>query len=418
MERQNKIKFNNPFIALKHRNFRYYFWGMCISTTGTWMQNTAQPWLAYTLTRSPLLLSLVSALQFIPMLLFSLFAGVLIDRIPKKRILMFTQSASMLITLVLFILVWSGKIQYWHLLITSSLLGIVNTMDMPSRQSFVVELAGRDDLMNAIALNSMTFNVARIIGPSVAGIIMGLCGISICFLANSISFGAVLFSLFFIHPAISPVVKKNQGQSIIENIKEGLYYIKRHDLLFITLLITAVVGTFTPNFSVTIPVFSRQILHLQETGYGFLMSVMGAGSLCGALLLATLSKSGPIKFFLFVVPVFVGGFLAMIGCTSIYILTGLTLAITGFFFVSYNSSANSIMQLETEDGYRGRVTSVYTLVNAGSTPIGNLFVGAMDNSFGARAGFIASGAAVIILMIPIYLYLSKKKNDRFCKMIF
>jgi Arabinose efflux permease len=407
-----KAGFNNPFVSLKHSDFRYYFCGMCISTIGTWMQNTAQPWLAYTLTKSPLLLSLVSALQFTPVLLFSLFAGVLIDRIPKKTILIFTQSASMLITLGLGILTLSGQIQYWHLLVSSALLGIVNTLDMPSRQSFVVELVGHNDLMNAIAINSMTFNVARIIGPTVAGIVMGRFGIAICFLSNSVSFGAVLVSLFFIHPAAPSLPREKERGHVIENIKEGLLYVKRHDILLVTLLITAVVGTFTPNFTVTIPVFAKQILHQQEAGYGFLMSIMGVGSLCGALLIAAASKTGPKRFFLYIVPVIVGVFLTLIGFTGSYLFTGLTLALTGFFFVAFNSNANSAMQLNVEDSYRGRVMSVYTLVNVGSTPIGNLFAGAADNGFGARMGFIASGAAVLILMAPVYRILFKRAGMR------
>lgn len=375
------------------------------------MQNTAQPWLAYTLTRSAFLLSLVSALQFTPILLFSLFAGAVIDRVPKKHILILTQSASAVITFALFLLAWSGKIQYWHLLITSTLLGIVNTFDMPSRQSFVVEMVGHDDLMNAIALNSMTFNVARIVGPSVAGIVMGCLGMPICFLTNSISFGAVLVSLFFIHPVTSPAAKGSKGRNMFANIGEGLRYIRQHRILLITLLVTAVVGTFAPNFSVTIPVFAKQILHQGEAGYGFLMSVMGAGSLGGALLIATISKTGPKKVILYIVPILVGFSLILIGCTNLYFLTGLTLAIAGFFFVAYNSNANSTMQLNIEDNYRGRVMSVYTFVNAGSTPIGNLFVGAMDNTFGARMGFLASGAAILILMAPFYLYLFRKRGS-------
>jgi len=194
------------------------------------------------------------------------------------------------------------------------------------------------------------------------------------------------------------------------SIQEGLLYIRRRDILLITLLVTAVVGTFAPNFSVTIPVFAQQILHQGETGYGFLMSFMGAGSLCGALMIATLSNTGPKKFVLYVVPLIVGTSLALVGTTNVYFLTSLTLAITGFFFIAYNSSANSVMQLNTEDSYRGRVMSVYTLVNAGSTPIGNLFVGSMDNWFGARMGFIASGIVILVLMLPIYCYLARKKK--------
>lgn len=404
-----KPSLNNPFLSLRHKNFRYYFIGMCVSTIGTWMQNTAQPWLAYSLTKSPLLLSLVSALQFTPILLFSLFAGVVIDRIPKKTILIFTQSASVLVTLSLAILVWSGQVRYWHLLVTATLLGLVNTLDMPSRQSFVVELVGHDDLMNAIALNSMTFNVARVIGPSIAGIVMGLFGTSVCFLANSISFGAVLISLFFIHPIASATLKQTGSRNVFANIKEGVLYIRKHRILWITLLVTGVVATFIPNFSVTIPVFAQQVLHQGETGYGVLLSAIGVGSLVGALMIAMISRSGPQKTILYGFPVIVGISLALVGYTNAYVVTCLALAVTGFFFVSYISNANSTIQLNIEDHYRGRVMSVYSLVTVGSSPIGNLFVGAVEDRLGARMGFIISGIAVLVLMVPVYFLLKKKK---------
>lgn len=405
----SKPSLNNPFLSLRHKNFRYYFIGMCVSTIGTWMQNTAQPWLAYSLTKSPLLLSLVSALQFTPILLFSLFAGVVIDRIPKKTILIFTQSASVLVTLSLAILVWSGQVRYWHLLVTATLLGLVNTLDMPSRQSFVVELVGHDDLMNAIALNSMTFNVARVIGPSIAGIVMGLFGTSVCFLANSISFGAVLISLFFIHPIASATQKQTGSPNVFANIKEGVLYIRKHRILWITLLVTGVVATFIPNFSVTIPVFAQQVLHQGETGYGVLLSAIGVGSLVGALMIAMISRSGPQKKILYGFPVIVGISLALVGYTNAYVVTCLALAVTGFFFVSYISNANSTIQLNIEDHYRGRVMSVYSLVTVGSSPIGNLFVGAVEDRLGARMGFIVSGIAVLVLMVPVYFLLKKKK---------
>lgn len=408
--RSTKLGFGNPFAALKHRNFLYYFCGMCVSTIGTWMQNTAQPWLAYTLTNSAFLLSLVSALQFVPVLLFSLFAGVLIDRLPKKRMLIVTQSLSLVITLALALLVLSGRIRYWHLLITSALMGFVNTLDMPLRQSFVVEMVGHDDLMNAIALNSLTFNIARMIGPSIAGFVMGSLGIGICFLVNSVSFAAVLISLFFIHPNPCAVSEENVRQSVFKSIGEGLRYIRQHEVLLVTLLITAVVSTFAPNFSVTIPVFAQQILHEGETGYGLLMSAMGMGALCGAFLIAALSKNGPKRFILFIVPVLVGIFVGLIGYMNTFWQTGVMLALAGFFFVSYISSANSNMQIHTEDRYRGRVMSVYTFISAGSTPVGNLFVGAAATLYGARMGFIASGAAILLLMIPLYFLLHSKQD--------
>ena len=401
---------NNPFLSLKHKNYRYYFFGMCISTIGTWMQNTAQPWLAYSLTKSALLLSVVSALQFLPALLFSLFAGVLIDRLPKKRMLIVTQSLSLVITFALWLLVHSGGIQYWHLLVTSSLLGLVNTLDMPLRQSFVVEMVGHDDLMNAIALNSLTFNVARMIGPSIAGIIMGAFGVSSCFLINSLSFLAVLISLFFIHPIACETVQEKDEQGVFACIGEGLKYIFHNETLFTTMLFMTVVSIFALNYGVTIPVFATQVLGLAETGYGFLMSALGAGALTGALFVAALSKSGPRRFILFFLPALTGLILILIGNTNSFLTTGLSLAVGGFLFVTYLSTANSNLQIHTVDRYRGRVMSVYSLIVAGSSPIGNLFVGAMDNWFGARMGFIASGIAVMVFIVPIFVYMFIRRD--------
>ena len=404
---------SNPFHALRHKNFRYYWLGMCVSMTGTWMQMIAQPWLAYKLTNSPFLLSLIGAMQFTPVLLFSLFAGVLVDKFPKKNLLIFTQSAALVITLILAILVFTGQIRYWQLLITATSLGLVNTIDMPTRQSFIIELVGQEDLMNGIALNSAIFNVARIIGPAIGGIIMGYWGVAVCFLANSISYGAVLISLIFIKPVYqekAPEIKEH----VIPKIKEGLQYIFSRDVLIITLMILAVVATFAMNFGVLVPVFTIEVLHLEETGFGFLMSMMGFGSLCGALLVAMTSRSGPRKLILYFVPLVVGISLILVGLTNLYVLTGLALAATGFFFIIFSSIANSTMQLNSLNEYRGRVMSVYSLIFAGSTPLGNLFAGAVSEHFGGKIGFIASGAVIILLMIPIYLFLSwrnKKKHD-------
>lgn len=411
MERTAKATLNNPFLSLKYPNYRYYFMGMCVSTIGTWMQSTAQPWLAYTLTKSALLLSVVSALQFLPALLFSLFAGVLIDRLPKKRMLIITQSLSLIITFALWLLVSSGHIQYWHLLISASLLGLVNTVDMPLRQAFVVEMVGRNDLMNAIALNSLTFNVARMLGPSIAGLVMGAYGVSACFLINSLSFGAVLISLFFIHPNECVISQETKSMGVWASIGEALRYIRRNETLFISMLFITVVSMFAMNYGVTIPVFSQQILSLDETGYGFLMSAVGAGALLGALLVASLSKSGPRRFILFIVPGIAGVILILLGMTNSFASTSIMLALGGFTFVTFLSSANSNIQIQTEDRFRGRVMSVYSLIVAGSSPIGNLFVGFMINSFGTRMGFIACGIAILILIVPIYLFAAARRDS-------
>ena len=402
-----KSKLNNPFTSLKHKNFRYYWIGMCISLVGTWMQNIAQPWLAYNLTNSPFLLSLIGVLQFTPVLLFSLFAGVIVDKFSKKRILIITQFSSLIISLILSILIWNGQIQYWHIVVMSTILGVVNTFDMPTRQSMVIELVGKNDLVNAIALNSMAFNIARIIGPSIAGIVMGYAGIASCFFINSISYGAVLISLFFIKS--TPVKKKTRNDhKIIEEIKDGLKYIYHNKILLYTLLVMTIIGTFAPNFNVLVPVFAKEILKQNEAGFGILMSFMGFGSFVGAMFMASLSKSGPKKFVIYVVPLIVGAFLFFIGITNIFLVTGVFLAATGFFFIIFTSSANSALQLNSSNEYRGRVMSVYTLVFAGSTPIGNLYAGLFSEHFSARVGFIACGTIIILLMIPLFIYKQRK----------
>ena len=254
-----KISYNNPFSALRHKNFRYYWIGMCISLIGTWMQNIAQPWLAYTLTKSPFLLSLIGTLQFTPMLLFSLFAGVFIDKFSKKKILIFTQSASLVITFILALLVWTNNIQYWQIVVMATALGLVNVLDMPTRQAFVIELVGREDLMNAVALNSSVFNIARIIGPALAGILMGYAGISVCFFINSISFAAVVISLIVIKP-IEMHNGLKKSSKILTDIKDGLKYIYKNELLFNTILVMTIVGTFVMNFNVLVPVFAKEVL--------------------------------------------------------------------------------------------------------------------------------------------------------------
>lgn len=402
-------KWNHPFAALKHPNFRLYWLGMCVSLVGTWMQNVAQPWLAYELTKSPLLLSVVGALQFTPMLFLSLFAGVIIDRFPKRTLLLITQTSSLLITLALAILVRSGHVRYWHILVSAGLMGLVNTLDMPARQSFVIELAGREDLMNAIALNSSVFNIARVVGPALAGLAMGSFGIAFCFFANSFSFAAVIMSLLFIHPAPGAPKSRMHGR-VLDDIRDGLLYIRRNGNLLRTLLMLAVVATFGMNFNVLVPVFAKEVLHQKEIGFGLLMSFVGIGSFVGAMLIATRSKSGPQKRVLRVFPFLCAGFLALVGFSGNYLLTGLFLAAAGFCFISFSSTANSSLQLNTADEYRGRVMSVYALVFGGSTPFGNLYSGFFSQHFGARAGFIACGAIIVVLAGMLLMLLARKKR--------
>jgi MFS family permease len=395
---------NNPFVSLRHKNFRYYWFGMCVSLIGTWMQNIAQPWLAYTLTSSPLLLGLVGALQFAPAFLFSLFAGVVIDRFSKKKILLVTQLSSLLITLVLAILVWTGWVRYWHILVCATVLGFINTLDMPTRQAFVIELVDKGHLMNGIALNSAVFNIARVVGPAVAGFVMEYFGIATCFFANAISFAAVLISLFFIRPH-PPVIRRSESGRMLADIKEGLKYIYRNKILLNAAIGLAIIGTFALNNNVLVPVFAKNILLQKEAGFASLFSFLGIGAFFGAMIVATTSKSGPARFVRDFVPLIIGVLLILNGCANTYLATGLCLAATGFFFNMYSSTINSEMQLNTSNEFRGRVMSVYTMFFTGFIPIGSLYAGFVTEHFGPRYGFAACGMMIILLLlVPRFLF--------------
>lgn len=392
---------HNPFIALKHRNYRIYATGLLVSMIGTWMQSIALPWLAYDLTGSPFLLSLVGALQFLPVLLFSLPAGVLLDRLPLKKMLLWAQGASFLITLLLALLAFSGHLRYWHLLLFATLQGLVNTLDMPGRQTFTVELVGRSDLMNAIALNSTIFNLSRVLGPALAGVILAWVGAAQCFLYNALSYAVLMLALVFVKPLGVIPGKKQRGnfQSALRDIRDGLNYIKCDRVLVEAMVLIGIVGTFVPNFSVSIPVFTRTILQAGEAGFGYLMALLGVGSLAGAFFVASISKNGPSRVILRSFPPVISILLVLSGLASTFWLAALLLALTGFFFVTFTSTLNSTLQLQSEEAYRGRVMSVYSLIFGGSTPVGNLYTGLAIESLGARWGLIACGA----IMIPLLL---------------
>ena len=396
-----KHTLSNPFISLKNRNFRYYLIGSSISQTGTWIQNIAQPWLAYTLTNSPLLLGIVGALQVAPVLLLSLFIGPAIDKANKKKILIFTQTASMLLTLIFSILVLTGTVQYWQILVLSVLLGIINTLDFPTRQAFIYEIIeDKAGLKNAISLNSSFLSLTRIIGPALAGIIMGFLSIGVCFLLNSLSFGIIAVSILFIRPL---KVKKAQLKSNdFREVINGVNYVFKNKLIISTLLILAIVMTFGNNFTVLVPVFAKEVLHKQETGYGVLMSFMGIGSFLGGIFMAGLNKKRSDKLLLHFFPLLMGALLIAAGFSGSYLISGLCLALLGFIFISFTAKVLSTLQINTEPEFMGRVMSFFSLLSTGSALIGNLYAGFFTDRFGANIGFIACGAVIVVLMIPAF----------------
>lgn len=404
MNIKNSLK--ETFPALTHSDFRYFWTGQCISLIGTWMQNTGQSWLILTLTDSPFLLGLVNALQFLPMLIFSLFSGVIIDKFAKKRLLIFTQISFAVLALTLALLVWSSTVTYWYVLILAGVLGCINTIDMPTRQAFVMDLVGKDHLMNGITLNSSVFNAAKIIGPAVSGMCIHYFGIAPCFFINAISFIPVIFSLFLI---------KTEGKSnkvyseykILKEIKKGLLYIKNKEILFETVILMSVVGIFIMNFNVMIPLLAKNVLNEESIGYGFLMSIMGIGCFLGAFSQVLKSKSGPKRKILYTSGLISALILILIGSNKSAIIEAILLLLAGFFNIWFITTTNSTLQLNSSSEFRGRVMSVYALVSNGFTPIGSLFSGTLSNNIGVSYTFIISGVITIFIFL---LVIFNKRN--------
>src|SRR5438270_2217914 len=271
--------------ALRHRNYRLFLTGQIISTVGTWMQSVAMPWLALQLTHSGLLVGLVLAVQFTPVLLGSQFGGIVADRFHKRSILLVTQLAFTIPSFSLFLLSSGGHAMYWEVLIAAAATGTINTFDVPARQSFVIEMVGRQDLMNAIALNSSVFNGAAVIGPSVAGVIIGAVGVPVCFLANSVSYLAAVAALLLMRN-LPAVVREQHDQRWRRRLAEGASYVVREPVVGLLLIDVAVFSLFAMNRLTLIPLFADQVLHAGASGFGFLMASMGLGALVGALTLA------------------------------------------------------------------------------------------------------------------------------------
>ncbi len=398
-------KMNETFPALSHRNFRLFWIGQCVSLVGTWMQEIGQAWLVLQLTHSAMRLGIVTAVQFAPMMLFALFAGAIADKLPKRQVLLVTQASLMVLALILATLTYLKVVQYWHILTLAGILGAVNTIDMPTRQSYFVELVGRDDLMNAIALNSTIFNLARIIGPAVAGFLISLVGITVCFYLNGLSFVAVLIGLWLIDVQPSGAVQQHQRsfRSIVTDTREGLGYIYSKTELFVPLLLLALVSIFVLNFNVFVPLLAKDALKQNALGYGMLMTAMGIGSLIGALSLAAKSRSGPN-------PKVLGGgalgmsvLLSLLGFMDQYWLAAVTLLIIGLCMISFTASVNTMIQLNSDDHMRGRVMGVYSLVFGGVTPIGSLIAGKISEVVGISMGLLICGAIGILSCVWVYL---------------
>jgi MFS family permease len=381
------------FASLSIRNFRLFWLGQVISVSGTFMQSTAQQWLVLTLAPgNPLALGITGALQFGPILVLGPAAGILIDRYPRRNILFATQSVAGLQALLMWLLTATGVIQLWHVYALALLLGIVTAVDNPTRQAFVSEMTPPSHLLNAISLNSVQFNVARIVGPAVAGGLIVALGIPLLFLLNAISFIAVIAGLGMMRASdLFPVPRVKGGRgSGLSGISEGMRFIWTNRDVRITFFLLAVVGLLGFNFNVLLPLQATTILHAGAAEFGLLSSALGAGALLGALTLAR-SSGKPTHAVLIGTALIFGVMEALAGQMGALIPAMIFIAATGAMMSSFSAAANTTVQLSTAPEMRGRVMSVYMMIFMGSTPFGNLAVSGIAASFGAPASFIFSG---------------------------
>ncbi len=408
-----KAIFKKTFSALYHRDYRNFWMGQAISTIGGMIQVTALSWYVYQISGSPFLLGLMGVFEFGPVLLLTLFAGVFIERFPKKKILLITQVVFMVQSLALAVLIWQGVTSYWVFALLALVAGIAMSIEQPTRQSYFVELVGKDDLPNAISLNSTTFNLARIIGPLIAGIIMKYLGIAQCFFINGLSFIPVLYGIMLIDVAGKPRKKDTETRMLAE-IKEGVLYTVKNEKILSTFLIVLVICIFAMNYNVILPVLAKDVLLGDEHTFSTLMSLFGIGSLCGALFMGSVGKDIRSKHFLVATALAIGT-LQMITLIFIqsFIVISVLLVILGFLSLCFLNRANTRIQLNIHDNYRSRVMSIYVLVVTGSTPLGNTIVGWEMDSLGKPYGFFMSGIMSFILVLILFLifknYLMKAK---------
>jgi len=370
------------FAALSVRNYRRYFAGQSISLIGTWMQMTAQAWLVLSLTHSSTKLGLVVALQTLPVLLLSPYGGVIADRMDKRRLMVMLQSAMGIQALALGVLTLTGAVRFWQIGVLAVLLGLNNAFENPARQSFMLELVGGDYLRNAVTLNSVLVNVARIIGPAVAGVLIATVGEGVCFLANAASFVAVVASLMTMdRSALSPTTPAPRARG---QLREGLRYVRQSRELALPLLMMAAVGCLTYEFQVSLPVMASSALHAGATGYGFMTAAMGVGAVAGGLLVAAKGRVGAAQLTVAVSAFGVAMTLAAIAPSLGFELAALAFA--GAASIAFMSTGNSTLQLRSEPRMRGRVMSLWFVAFQGSTPIGGPIIGAVIAMAGARAG--------------------------------
>jgi MFS family permease len=402
-------RFRSTIRALKHRNFRLFFAGQLISLIGTWMQTVAQSWLVYRLTGSSVLLGSVTFASQIPVFLFSPVAGLVADRYSRHRIVIATQATSMLLALALAVLTLRNAIQVWEIFVLSALLGIVNAFDIPARQSFIVEMTSREDLMNAIALNSSMFNGARIVGPAVAGITVAAVGEGWCFLANAVSYVAVIAGLLMMQ--VTPFKRRASENSATGHILEGFRYISSTAPIRTLLLLVGLVSLAGMPFSVLMPVFADRILNSGARGLGILMGISGTGALAGALILASKQSLRGLGRWVAISSGVFSATLIVFAYSRVFLLSAALLIPIGFSIMIQMGSTNTLIQSMSPDHLRGRVLAGYSMMLMGMAPIGALLGGVMADRIGAEATVAAGGVACGLGAIVFALYLPAIRQE-------
>lgn len=381
------------FRALRHRNFRLFWSGQIVSLVGTWMQSVAEGWLMHRLTDSPFMLGLLGFAQFAPATLLSLWAGVIADRFDKRRLLLITQSCAFAQAIAIAVLSSTGHIRPWMLLVLAFVLGTINAFDLPTRQSAIVEMVDdRDDLPNAIALNSAEFNVARILGPAVAGVALATMGETGCFWANALSYLAVLSSLMQMR---LPRREGVRARATLGSLREGVAYAMRTTSIRNLLVLLSICGGLGYQYTILLPVYTRTILHANAGAFGALTSSFGVGSLIAALSMTRVLDRWTLRRNLLIGLLSAGVGLGAFAWSRWLPLTLAMGLVAGFGLILYVASTNTLVQMTTQDAYRGRVMSLYTFMFIGTTPLGALLAGTVAERAGAP--FATSLCALFLL---------------------
>jgi len=376
----------------KHRNYRLYFTGQIISVSGTWMQDTALPWLVLLLTHSPLAVGLLVFARYAPFMLFGLFSGALADRFDNRRFVILTQSGSMVIAAALAVLAFSGVHQVWPFYVLAFLGGAALVFDAPNRHALTFQLVGRDELPNAVALNSSLFNAGRIVGPAVGGVLIAAAGVGWCFAINAASFLAVLAGLLLMRPAeLFPLDRGESRPKTVAAIREGLDYVRRSPQVKLVLAITIVVSATGFNFRVLLPVLASKTLHSDAAVFGALFASFGVGALLGALGAAAMGRAS-WKAVILGSAGFSGAMLLLAPIRSVAVAAVL-LFLIGFCFSTWTANSQSILQLTAPDRLRGRVLSLYLFAFAGLSPVGGLLAGWLADVGGTELAFAVAGAS-------------------------